>query len=163
MKFSIVSRAVAMVAAWMIGLGVAHADTVLLNEAGFIKGQQSFVQSFDITTPGTLTITLTDIPWLDTLSGLSGFVSSSSGVMGGMFTDGKEIMNVNPGMLYAHWFGDANGAYGVGVYGIKVSFQPNGTVVPLPGTLVLLLSALALLYVYPVRLPTRRSAQSYPA
>jgi hypothetical protein len=149
MKHRMPLKAWVVALAWLLGQDIAHADQVLYDKAGFIQGQQSFSQSFDITTAGTLTITLTDIPWLDTISGLRGFVSNSQGVVGGMFAGGSETLDVTAGTVYAHWFGQADGTYGVGVYGIKVSFQPFGSaVVPIPGTLVLLLSALALLYAY---------------
>lgn len=146
MKGKVMLKACAIAAAWLLGHGIAHAGTVLYNEAGFIQGQQSFVQAFDITTPGTLTITLNNIPWLDTISNLSGFLSNSGGVMGNLFSDGGEAIQVRPGMVYAHWFGDADGAYGVGVYGIKVTFTPAGhSSVPLPRSIVLLMSGLVLL------------------
>jgi len=48
--------------AWVISISAARADTVLYDSAGFIEGSQSFVQSFYITTPGTITVTMTDIP-----------------------------------------------------------------------------------------------------
>jgi hypothetical protein len=125
----------------------AQADTVLYDSAGFITGQQSFVQSFDITTAGTLTVTLSNIPWLDTIAGLNGFVSTATSVLGSSIGVGTESMSVQPGMIYAHWFGDANGAYGLGVYGVKIMFQPNGvTAVALPRSLVLLLSGLGVLF-----------------
>jgi hypothetical protein len=125
--------------------GAAYADTVLYDNSGFIQGQQSFVQSFDITTPGTLTVTLSNIPWLDTISDLNAFVSTPSSVLGNLTGSGTESITVGPGMIYAHWFGDAAGAYGLGVYGLKISFQPNATAVPLPAPLILFLSGLGVL------------------
>jgi hypothetical protein len=130
---------------WMLPAG-AQADTVLYDSAGFIQGQQSFVQSFDITTAGTLTVTLSNIPWLDTIADLNCFLSTATGVLGSSMGVGTESMNVQPGMIYAHWFGDANGQYGVGVYGVKIMFQPSGiTAVALPPSLVLLLSGMGVL------------------
>jgi hypothetical protein len=131
---------------WMLPVG-AQADTVLYNSAGFIQGQQSFVQSFDITTAGTLTVTLSNIPWLDTIADLNGFLSTANGVLGKPMGVGTESISVQPGMIYAHWFGDADGTYGVGVYGVKVMFQPNGMpAVALPRSLLLLLSGLGVLF-----------------
>lgn len=141
-----------VIAATMMGIGAwvlplaAEADTVLYDSAGFIQGRQSFVQSFDITTAGTLTVTLSDIPWLDTIGGLTAFVSTPSSVLGNSMGAGTESMQVKPGMIYAHWFGDASGTYGVGVYGVKIAFQPSGvSAVPLPKSLILLLSGLGVL------------------
>jgi len=57
-------------------------------------------------------------------------------------------------MIYVHWFGDASGAYDLGVYGLKVTFQPNGvTPVPLPGSLLLLLSGIGFLMAWQYRRP----------
>ena len=141
-----ITIAFVVIAAWFLPLRPAAADTVLYDSAGFIQGQQSFVQSFDITTAGTLTVSLSDIPWLDTVSNLNFFLTSAGGTIGKPMGAGTESIAVGPGVIYAHWFGDANGTFGVGAYGIKLLFQPGGvTPVPLPGALVLLLSGLAAL------------------
>jgi len=152
MKFQgIVATALVGLSAWVLMTGAAHAGTVLYDSSGVIQGEQSFTQSFNITTPGTLTVSLTSIPWLDTIAGLSGFVSSSTSVLGTTGVGGSTIVtNVQPGTLYTHWFGDADGAYGFGVYGIEVTFQASGSTgqippVPLPATLILLLSGLGML------------------
>ncbi len=123
----------------------ARADTVLYSDAGFIQGNQSFVEALDITQAGTLTISLSNVPWLDTISDLSFFVTTNTKVVGDWQSDGTESMQVKPGMIYTHWFGDDNGKYGVGAYSLKIMFQP-GTVstVPLPGSLTLLLSVIGL-------------------
>jgi len=141
------ATAVLSVAAWLMLIPGARADSVLYNEAGFIEGQQSFVQSFDIASAGTLTITLSNIPWLDTISGLNCFLTTSSGLVGSTMAPGTESINVEPGMIYAHWFGDAAGAYGIGVYGLDIKFQPNGVAaVPLPASLILLLSGMGIVF-----------------
>jgi hypothetical protein len=130
------------------GLGPsAHADTVLYGDAGFIDGSQSFVQPLDITQSGTLTISLSNVPWLDTISDLSFFVTTASKAVGGWETGGSESVQVGPGTVYAHWFGDADGKYGVGAFSVKITFQPGVvSAVPLPGSLALLLSAFGLVF-----------------
>jgi hypothetical protein len=125
---------------------VGRAATVLYDSSGFIQGQQSFVQGFDLTSAGTVTVTLSNIPWLDTIAGLDCFLSTANGAVGTSMGPGTESFTVGPGMVYAHWFGDANGAFGLGVYGLNIVFQPTGTPVPLPASLVLLLSGLGLLW-----------------
>jgi hypothetical protein len=142
--------------AWALP-AVSHADTVLYDDAGFVQGNQSFVQSFYISAPGTLTITLTDIPWLDTISGLTGFFSTTSGVVGSTFT-GSETINVEPGTVYAHWFGDAQGSYDLGVLGVKIAFQPSITAVPIPASLCLFLSGLGILLAWQRRESLRLGA-----
>lgn len=140
------AAAIVAIGTWLLPPGAARADTVLYDSAGFIQGQQSFVQTFDITTPGTLTVTLSNIPWLDTIAGLNCFLSTATSVLGHSMGVGTESMNVGTGMIYAHWFGNASGAYDLGVYGLKIAFQPSGvSTVPLPASLILLLSGLGVL------------------
>jgi len=141
----LVSALVGM-AAWTLLSSPARAGTVLYDSAGFIQGQQSFAQSFDITTAGTITVTLSNISWLDTISNLNVFMSTSSGLIGSTMGVGTETLNVQPGELYAHWFGDASGSNNLGVYGLEITYQPNCTTpVPLPLSFILLLSGLGLL------------------
>jgi MYXO-CTERM domain-containing protein len=136
---------ITIIAAWgLLPMSAARADQVLYDSAGFIEGQQSFVQSFDITSAETLTISLSQVPWLDTISDLNCFVSTAKGVIGTPMSGGTESMNVGPGMIYVHWFGDANGQYGLGAYGLKIDC--GTTPVALPGTLILLLSGLGVLF-----------------
>ncbi|HEY2463024.1 MAG TPA: hypothetical protein VGI32_03105 [Steroidobacteraceae bacterium] len=124
----------------------ARADTVVYDSVGFIQGSQSFVDTFNITTPGTLTISMSDVPWLDTLSNLSFFLTSANGTFGAPMNGGSESMNIGAGTFYAHWFGEADGQYQVGVYSLKISFQPAVSAVPLPASLILLLSGLTLMF-----------------
>src|SRR5271166_2810669 len=65
-------------------------STMLYDSASIIQGEGSYVQGFDITTAGTLTVTLTQIPWLDTVSNLTAFVTTPSGVLGTSMGVGTE-------------------------------------------------------------------------
>ena len=121
---------------------IARADTVMYDSVGFIQGNQSFVDTFNITTPGTLTVSLADVPWLDTVSGLSFFLTSASGVLGPTIDGGSESMKIGAGTFYAHWFGEADGQFNLGVYSLKISFHPDVSAVPLPSSLILMLSGL---------------------
>ncbi|MGD0492609.1 MAG: PEP-CTERM sorting domain-containing protein [Steroidobacteraceae bacterium] len=141
----LLTTSILALSAWLLPSAAVRADTVLYDSAGFVQGSQSFVQSFNITTAGTITMTLTDIPWLDAVSDLTGFLTTTSGVVGQAFS-GSETMSVGPGTIYAHWFGDAQGTYDLGVVGVNISFQPSViTAVPLPASLCLLLSGVGIL------------------
>jgi hypothetical protein len=135
-----------MLAIPLLSATAARADTVLYDAAGFIQGKQSFTESFDISTAGTLTVTLSNIPWLDTLSDLTCFLTTSGGVLGTSMGSGSEQIKVGPGTIFAHWFGDADGKYDIGVFGMRVEFQPAVAAVGLPPSLLLMLSSLGLLF-----------------
>jgi hypothetical protein len=113
----------------------AQADSVLYDSANFVSGQQSFVQSFAITTPGTLTIDLQSVSWLDTVTNLNSFLTSTSQVIAASLADHNSY-DITAGTYYAHWFGEANGQFLLGVDELKITFTPL-TPVPLPGTLLL--------------------------
>jgi hypothetical protein len=125
----------------------SRADTVLYDAASFIEGEQSFTQSFNITSPGTLTVSITDIAWLDIVSDLNCFMSTAGSLLNPTGNSGgSETFSVGTGPIYAHWFGNAAGSYDLGVIGVKISFQPTAMPVPLPASLVLLLSGLGVLF-----------------
>jgi len=135
-----------LLAAWVLPGGAARADTLLYDGISVISGPQSSVQSFSVTTPGVLTMTLSNIPWLDTVADLSGFLTTASGEVGTTLGGaGTESVGVGAGTYYAHWFGDAQGAYNLGVVGLKITFQP-GVPVSLPTSFVLMLSGLGILF-----------------
>ena len=132
---------------WLTPFSASRADTVLYDAGSFVEGQQSFTQSFNIGGPGTLTVSITDIPWLDIVSDLNCFLSTASGLINpAANAGGSESFNVGSGPIYAHWFGNAVGVYDLGVIGVKITFQPAGIPVPLPASLVLLLSGLGVLF-----------------
>lgn len=135
-------------------MSAAHAAPVY-DGISLISGQQSFTDSFSVAGPGTLTMSLTSVPWLDVVSNLSGFLSSSSGQIGTTINGaGTESFDLVAGTYYAHWFGDAHGTYNLGVVGLKIDFQPNSaTPVPLSKSLVFLLSGLGLLFGWQSRKP----------
>jgi hypothetical protein len=124
-------------------LAPAGVNGVLTDTVGFIRGTQIFTDTFDITTPGVLTVSLSAIPWLDTLQDLNCFVTSpGGGVLPGTFNGNIETIKVRPGNIYVNWYGTAAGTLGVGAYGLQVDFQP----VPTPAALPLLLSGLGVLW-----------------
>jgi len=130
---------------WVLSPTSARAET-LYNGTTLVQGQESFVQSFNVTTPGTFTVTLSAIPWLDSISDLNSFVTTSSGVVGSSSGTGTESFDVSAGTVYAHWFGSAQGSYNIGALGVNIQFQPSATAVALPTSFILLLSGLGLLF-----------------
>jgi hypothetical protein len=117
----------------------------LLDSVGFIRGAQVFTQAINVTSAGTLTIKLAEIPWLDTLQSLNCFLSApGGGIVGAAQNGGFESVDVQPGTVYVNWYGQAKGPLSLGAYGISVQFQ-SALPVPLPPALILMLSGLAFL------------------
>jgi hypothetical protein len=140
-----------MVAAWLTPVRAAHADMIIYDGFSLFEGQQAFTDSFTVTSPGTLTATVTSIPWLDNVTDLSFFLSSASGPMGTTINGGgtESIKISAPGTYSASWFGNAQGLFDLGVVGVNIEFTPYTSTVALPTSIVLLLSGLGLLFVWP--------------
>jgi hypothetical protein len=68
-------------------------------------------------------------------------------VLGKSMGAGTESMRVGAGTFYAHWFGDADGQYDLGVYSFKIMFHPDVNTVALPRSLTLLLSGLGMIFI----------------
>lgn len=151
MKFRrILSAAGLLLTAWMVPGRAAHADMVVFDSMSLFQGQQAFTQTFSVTTPGTLNVTVTDIPWLDAVADLSFFLSSPKGTVGHTLNGGgSELISLAPGRYTANWFGNAQGPYDLGVVGVNIDFHPNGTAVGIPASVFLMLSGLGLLFAWP--------------
>lgn len=124
----------------------AGAAEVVYAGVGFIRGQQSGTESFNISGPGTLTVQLENVPWPEQLASLNLVVSSASGIQGTEMGPGTENFQLTAGTYYAQWFATAQGPLNVGVYSVAMEFLPSGVnPVPLPTSIALLASGLALL------------------
>jgi hypothetical protein len=141
-------------ACWSMGSNPARADQVLYSGVGFMQGTQTLTDSFTLSSPGTLTVSLANIGWPQPLSSLSLLLTSAGGTVLGQesapgnapFSVDSQMFNVQAGNITAQWFGTAQGSLSTGVYGLEIQFQPGaGTTVPLPTSIALLLSGLGLL------------------
>lgn len=144
MKRTTLAATVIISAFGWLHAATATAGEVVMATTGFISGTQSFVDTFDMPTAGTLTVSLTDIDWPDAINGLNAFVNSGNQVVLPDFGPGTESVSVGPGSVSVHWYGTGTGALETGLFGMEVQFQPGAMAVPLPGTLALLASGLLL-------------------
>jgi len=136
--------AIAALTASLIPHGPARAGSeVLMDTSGFISGTQSFVDTFYVGSAGTLTVTLSDTGWPAPIQGLDFFVTSANTVLAPVTGPGTDVIGVGPGTISVHWFGQASGPLQLGLFGIDLQFQPGAVPVPLPTSLLLLVSALA--------------------
>jgi hypothetical protein len=151
MKYRDILKAVCLVLAiWVAPATGARAEMVVFDSMSFFQGQQGFAQTFTVTTPGTVSVSVTDVPWLDAVANLSFYLSSPTGVVGQTLSgSGNELISIGPGTYTANWFGNAQGVYDMGVAGVDVNFYPSGTTVALPASLFLMLSGLGLLFAWP--------------
>jgi hypothetical protein len=135
-----------MLGAGALAAGSAGAAEVMYDGAGFIRGQQAGMESFSVSGPGTLTVQLTNVAWPVSLGSLNAVISSSAGLLGPEMGEGiKSFQVMTAGEIFAQWFGTAQGPLNAGVYALKIEFQPSAMAVPLPTSIGLLVSGLALL------------------
>jgi hypothetical protein len=137
---------IAALGAAILPMAAARADSVLYDSAGFLRGTESFAQTFNLPSAGTLTVTLSNVEWPVQLASLNVLVSSSNGMLGPSMGAGTSTFYIAAGgNITAQWFGTAQGPLDAGVYSMVIAFQPAVTAVPLPASIVLLLPALFLL------------------
>ena len=142
---NILSAGVAVVAL-VAGIGSADASQIIYAGSGFMVGQQSFSDSFNVSGPGTLTVTLTNVPWPEQLASLNLVLGTANGLLGPEMGAGTETFDVTGGRVFAQWFGTAQGPLDAGVYSMSIVFNPSGIMpVPLPASVALLASGLILL------------------
>ncbi len=138
--------AVSALAFCSVGSSPASAE-MLYDGSGFLRGTQSFSDSFYLSSPGTLTVSLTNVAWPQQLSSLKLLVDSTSGMLksgDASISPFSSSFSVSAGDVFAQWFGTAQGTLDTGVYSLNISFQPAGSPVPLPTSIALFLSGLGL-------------------
>ena len=131
---------------WAASAADAKASEVLYDVIGFFSGQQSFENSFTLSGPGTLTVTVTDFAWPTPLSQLDFVVSNTQSLLGPEMGAGTASYKITGAQnVFVQMFGTAQGPLDTGVYGLDIQWTPAVTAVPLPASVALLLSGLAVL------------------
>ena len=141
--------ALALVICGSLGSMRAGASEILYDGVGFMQGTQSFTDSFSLSSPGTLTVTLSNVAWPTRLASLDMLVSTPGGALGpeldATTSNATATYNVTSGNVVAQWFGTAQGSFNAGVYALEIQFTPSGNPVPLPTSIALFLSGIGLL------------------
>ena len=134
--------------------GVAASTIQLVNNSYTVSSAGAVsVNRLDLTGAGSLTVTLTDLPWPAPLAQAAFLLSTpTANVLGRYEQFGSESFEISgPEVLYVLAFGQAADfpglPFGYGSYGLTVNFTPAASSVPLPPASSLLVSALALLSV----------------
>jgi hypothetical protein len=126
------------------GAGASYADTVLLSDTTMISGTESADFSFTAPGPGTVSVTLTNIAWPQTLSNLNFLASTPSTVLSSWSTSGSQTGSFGvsgSGTYFADVQATAQGPMNLGVYSLELTFSPQAPV-PLPASSWLLLAGL---------------------
>jgi hypothetical protein len=126
--------AAALAVCWSMGASRADASEILYDGVGFLQGTQSFTDSFSLSSPGTLTVTLANVSWPTQLASLDLLVSSPSGALGpeldATSSTATATYNVTSGNVVAQWFGTAQGSLNAGVYALEIQFSRPSNPVP---------------------------------
>jgi hypothetical protein len=137
------------------GLGLSQAphalaDTLLLADTTLVKGTSAATFSFDAPSAGTVTATVSNLPWPSSLQTLSFQATSASdtlsswSALGGADQTGTESFHVGQGTYFAHIMAVAQGNLDLGLYSLNLTFSPN--VVPLPTSNWMLLTGILVLF-----------------
>jgi hypothetical protein len=129
----------------------AQADQVIpVGGVTLVSGTSSQTVAIPVTTPGTLTVTLENLPFQQPLAGsldsLSFLMSTALTPLDSSWnqvslTD-TQSYNVGPGTYFAHITGQAGGTLDLGIYSLSVTFQ---SAVPLPASWMLLTGVFVLM------------------
>src|SRR5271168_2772734 len=110
---------VAVSALAFCSMGSSRASAgILYSGAGFLHGTQSFSDSVYLSSPGTLTVTLTNVAWPEQLYSLKLLVDSTGGLLKSGDASNSPFsssFSVNAGDVFAQWFGTAQGGFDTGV------------------------------------------------
>ena len=126
------------------GIGKAVASQVLYNGIGMITGQQTVTDSFSVSGPGTLTVSLQDMSFPNPLASLNLLVGSTQSLLGPETGAGTASFKISGAeQIYVQALATAEGPLDSGVYGLDVMFAPTAPV-PLATSITFLVSGLML-------------------
>lgn len=141
------SRSALMALVAVVLMPAAHADQILTQETILFSGTESQTISLGDPGAGIVNVTLTDLAWPTKAASLSFSVSTDSSVLQPLTSSPDTFSVTGATALYAHIAGVAQslgvpGLPSFGLFSLQIDFTPAAAV-PLPGSLWLLLSALA--------------------
>lgn len=154
---SLSTRIMTAIAATLLPIGSALACPLLDDGANVFQGSQSFSDDFKVSTAGTLTVSISGVPSSDPISDF-GFnllvlpahdAYSEGWDIAFLRGDGSVTIPVVAGTIYGLTFDQLAGASDSGTSSVEVLFQPGGSPspVPLPSSVILLVSGLGLAFV----------------
>ena len=154
MNWSRMTRGALLAALASLGLSQAPhalADTMLLSDTTLVRGTSSAVFSFDAPSAGTVTATLSNLPWPSSLKTLEFAATTSTDVISSWSAldsaneTRSESFLVGPGTYFAHIMAAAgDNALNLGLYSLNLTFSTN--VVPLPASDWMLLAGVLVLF-----------------
>jgi hypothetical protein len=147
-------RGAVLAAAAFLGLSQsphALADTMmLLSDTTMVRGTSSATFSFDVPTTGTVTATLSNLVWPDSLKTLTFSATTANSTLSSWSAldssdqTRSEPFTVGPGTYFAHIMATAQGDLNLGLYSLNVTFTPSA--VSLPATEWMLLAGVLMLF-----------------
>jgi hypothetical protein len=140
------TRVALAVAASLLPVGSVLACPLLDDGANLFQGSSTFTSDFQVSTPGTLTVSF-DISSQDPASNFGVNLWSTDAFVGTFMNGVTTKIPVVPGLVYAFSFGEQGKKDISGAFTVDFTFQPNSAPVPLPGSLILLVSGLGLAFV----------------
>jgi hypothetical protein len=129
--------------------------TMLFQGSELVQGSTAMVTPLQLDTAGSLSLTLTDMNFPESLGALSFAVTDANTLLKSM--DGPGVMTLDvagPTTLYADVFATAQGSANVGLFNLQVSFTSLAPV-PLPPSGLLLAMILAAMLLFGWRRPSR--------
>jgi hypothetical protein len=146
------SRGAVLASVAVLGLSQAPhalADTMLLSDTTLVKGTSSATFSFAAPGAGTVTATVSNLPWPSSLKTLDFQATTASNTISSWSAldsnqTGTESFAVSQGTYFAHIMAVAQGDLDLGLYSLNLTFSPN--VVPLPTSNWMLLTGILVLF-----------------